>query len=78
MPRRHRQTATTAPQLTDQQLDVLHWAAVALALREIAERDGHLTAAKSATYGRYQQAAQAHGFTDADVRGYRDRLAAAA
>ncbi|MHB6912796.1 hypothetical protein [Streptomyces sp. DB-54] len=74
----YRQQGLDLATLTVHQLAALHWAAVSLALREMAERDGRLTSTRRDAYNRYEQAAQAHGFTDADIRSYRDQTALAA
>ncbi len=64
--------------LTDDRSKALHWAAVAYGLKQRQERDGYpLSAEHLANYEKYQDLARAHGFTDADVRDYSAKLAAA-
>lgn len=47
----------------------LHWAAVAIGLRESREQRGYpLNADEQAAFDRYQDAARAHGFTGEEIR----------
>lgn len=58
--------------------NALHWAAVALGMKQMNEANGDpLRGDSLAAYERYQANARAHGFTDADVRDYHAKLAAA-
>lgn len=64
--------------LTDERLNALHWAAVAIGLKASRERRGMpLTDDELAVHERYQANARDHAFTDADVRDYHAKLAAA-
>ncbi|RXS84208.1 hypothetical protein EST92_11665 [Streptomyces sp. TM32] len=63
--------------LTDERLNALHWAAVAIDLKASRERrDMPLTSDELAVHERYQANARSHGFTDADVRDYHAQLTA--
>jgi len=51
----------------------LYWAAAAIGLAEARTEQGHpLTETERAAFDRYQDAARAHGFNDAQVRDYLD------
>lgn len=64
--------------LTEERQNALYWAAFAIGVKAVRERDGvPLTSEELAIHERYQANARAHGFTDADVRDYHDQLAAA-
>lgn len=63
---------------TDERLNALHWAAVAIGLKASREhRSLPLTADELAVHERYQANARDHGFTDADIRDYHAQLTAA-
>ncbi|MEU1071898.1 MULTISPECIES: hypothetical protein [unclassified Streptomyces] len=63
--------------LTDAQTDALHWAAVAIGLKEARERQGHpLTATEQACFDGYQANAHGHGLSDAEIRDYLAQLPA--
>lgn len=56
---------------TDDPNAALHWAAIAIGLKEARERQGNpLTAAERRVFKRYQKAARSHGITEAQVRDY--------
>jgi hypothetical protein len=56
---------------TEAQVNALHWAAVALGVKEASERDGKpLSASELGHFERYQDKARDRGFTDADIRDY--------
>lgn len=61
--------------LTDERINALHWAAVAIGLKASRERRGMpLSTDELTVHERYQANARAHGFTDADVRDYHAKL----
>ena len=56
---------------TDDPTAALHWAAVAIGLKEAREQRGNpLTADEKVNFERYQAAARQHGITDDQVREY--------
>ncbi|MCQ8831789.1 hypothetical protein [Streptomyces malaysiensis] len=68
---------TTNHTPTDDRDAAIHWAAVAIGLKESREQRGKpLTAAEQAAFERYQDAARQHGITDAQIREYLRNLPA--
>ncbi|MEE6264908.1 hypothetical protein V2E29_04505 [Streptomyces diastatochromogenes] len=64
--------------LTGERRNALHWAAVAYGMKVRLEVGGdRLSGDQLVVYERYQANAREHGFTDADIRDYCAKLAAA-
>lgn len=62
---------TTNHTPADDPTAALHWAAVAIGLKERRERQGNpLTAEQQANFERYQDAARQHGITEPQIREY--------
>lgn len=56
---------------TDPARNALHWAAVAVGLKEANERDhGPMPTDQKADFEKYQDLARSHGYTDDDIRAY--------
>ncbi|MEV6547967.1 hypothetical protein AB0M57_04565 [Streptomyces sp. NPDC051597] len=61
--------------LTDAQTDALHWAAVAIGLKEARARQGHpLTPTEESNFDGYQTNAHNHGLSDSEIRDYLAQL----